>query len=78
VSDDPPSGSLIAIVDRAECFGFGYCVELLPAVFSLDGEGRSTAARVPADPERLAAAVDACPRAAIRLEPTSPAPADPA
>jgi ferredoxin len=78
VSDEPPAGSLTAIVDRAECFGFGYCVDVLPEVFSLNGEGRSTAARVPADPQRLAAAADACPRGAIRLEPASPAPADPA
>jgi ferredoxin len=78
VSDELAVGALIAVVDRAECFGFGYCVELLPAVFSLDGEGRSVAAHVLADPEHLAAAVDSCPRAAIRLVPSSPAPADPA
>jgi ferredoxin len=76
VSDEPAAGTLMAVVDRAECFGFGYCVDLLPAVFSLDEEGRSVAASAPADPVLLAAAVDACPRAAIRLEPTSPAPAD--
>ena len=62
-----PAGGLRAIVDRGECFSFGYCVEALPGVFSLDATGISVAADVDADPGLLAQAADACPRAAISL-----------
>jgi hypothetical protein len=46
-----------------------YRVEILPAVFSLDEEGKSVALDVDADPDLLAQAADACPRAAITLVP---------
>jgi ferredoxin len=61
--------SLRAVVDREECFGFGFCVETLPAVFSLDEEGKSVALEVDADQGLLAQAADACPRGAITLVP---------
>lgn len=67
MSADHPAVRLRAVVDRGECFGFGFCAETLPAVFSLDQEGRSVALDVDADPILLAQAADACPRAAITL-----------
>ena len=66
-SAERPAEHLRAIVDREECFGFGFCVETLPAVFSLDGEGKSVALDMDADGVLLAQAADACPRAAISL-----------
>jgi ferredoxin len=71
MSLERPNARLRAIVDRAECFGFGFCVEILPVVFSLDEEGRSVALDVEADQVLLAQAADACPRAAITLVPRS-------
>ena len=62
---------LVPVVDRDECMGFGYCAETLPAVFSLDDEGKSVVAAVVAavvaDREALDEAVDGCPRGAISL-----------
>ena len=58
---------LVPVVDRDECMGFGYCTETLPAVFSLDDEGKSVVAAVLADREALDEAVDGCPRGAISL-----------
>ena len=69
MSADRPAERLMAIVDREECFGFGFCVETLPAIFSLDAGGKSVALDVDADQVQLAQAVDACPRAAITLVP---------
>lgn len=62
-----PAERLRAIIDREECFSFGFCVEALPAVFSLDEEGKSVALDMDADGVLLAQAADACPRAAISL-----------
>ena len=62
-----PVERLRAVVDREECFGFGFCVETLPAVFSLDHEGKSVVRDADADRVLLAAAADACPRSAITL-----------
>ena len=67
MSPERPAEHLRAVVDRQECFGFGFCVETLPAVFSLDAEGRSVAVDVDADPALLEQAADACPRSAITL-----------
>lgn len=67
MSAEDPGRPLRAVVDRDECFGFGFCVETLPAVFSLDEEGKSVALDVDADQGLLAQAADACPRAAITL-----------
>jgi ferredoxin len=64
-------GQRRAIVDHDECFGFAFCVEILPSVFSLDEEGRSVARDVDADPALLAAAADTCPRSAITLGPAA-------
>lgn len=64
---DGPAERLLAIVDREECFGFAFCVDTVPAVFSLDGEGKSVALDVEADGDLLAQAADACPRSAISL-----------
>jgi ferredoxin len=69
MSAERPGELLRAVVDREECFGFGFCVDTLPAVFSLDDEGRSVALDVDADQGLLAQAADACPRAAITLVP---------
>jgi len=71
MSAERPGQQLRAIVDRSECFGFGFCVETLPAVFSLNGEGKSTPLDVDADQVLLAQAADACPRSAITLVPRS-------
>ena len=67
MSAERPVERLRAVVDREECFGFGFCVETLPAVFSLDGEGKSVALDVEADGDLLAQAADACPRSAISV-----------
>lgn len=58
---------LRAVVDRDECFGFGFCADTLPDVFFLDEEGRSVARDVDADPGALASAADSCPRGAISI-----------
>ncbi|MBI3746229.1 MAG: ferredoxin [Chloroflexi bacterium] len=68
---DGATAGLRAIVDRAECFGFGYCAEALPAVFHLDAEGKSVATDVEVDRALLLRAADDCPRAAISLLPTA-------
>ena len=65
--DDPATPRLRAIVDRAECFGFGFCADAVPAVFSLDAEGKSVALDVDVDPDLLVQAADTCPRSAITL-----------
>ncbi len=67
MSSAEPDENIRAVVDRDECFGFAYCAELLPSVFSIDEEGRSVARDVGADPGRLAEAVENCPRSAIIL-----------
>jgi ferredoxin len=55
------------VVDRGECFGFGYCADLLPAVFQVDATGHSVVIGFEADAALLARAVDDCPRGAIDL-----------
>jgi ferredoxin len=67
VKFDDPAERLLAIVDREECFGFAFCVDTLPAVFSLDGEGKSVALDVEAEADLLGEAANACPRSAISL-----------
>lgn len=62
-----PVEGIRAVVDRDDCFGFAYCVGILPSVFSIDREGRSVARDVKADPQRLNEAVENCPRSAITL-----------
>lgn len=69
MSSERPLERLRAVVDPEECFGFGFCVDSLPAVFSFDAAGKSVALDVDADPALLAQAADACPRAAIALVP---------
>jgi ferredoxin len=61
------AGALRAVVDREDCFGFGFCVGTLPAVFAIDETGHAVALDVDADAGRLAQAVDDCPRGAISL-----------
>ena len=60
-------GELRAVVDHDECFSFGYCVDLLPSVFSFDEEGKSVARDIAADVQLLREAVETCPREAISL-----------
>ncbi len=67
MSARPPDQRVRALVDRDECFGFGFCADTLPSVFSLDGEGKSVALAVDADPALMARAADDCPRGAITL-----------
>ena len=58
-------------VDREKCAGWGYCADAAPNTFDLvgnfvavkEGSGRD-------DPDRLQAAVRACPMRAIRLRQT--------
>jgi ferredoxin len=64
---EPLPGASVPVIDREECMGFGFCTETLPAVFSLDNEGKATVADVPADTGALDEAVDGCPRGAISL-----------
>lgn len=68
MSAERPSRDLVPVVDRDACMGFAYCVETLPAVFSLDDEGKSAVSAVNAAPADLAEAVDGCPREAISLQ----------
>jgi ferredoxin len=67
VKKDAPRERLRAVVDREACFGFAFCVDAVPAVFSLDAVGRSVAADVDVDAALLAQAVEGCPRSAISL-----------
>jgi ferredoxin len=64
-----PSDQSVPAVDRDECMGFGYCEEMLPAVFHVDEEGLSVVTDVPAEQALLEDAVDGCPRGAISLTP---------
>lgn len=68
-AEDPAAPRLRAVVDRGECFGFGYCAASLPAVFHLDAEGKSVAIEVDVDRALLVEAAEACPRGAISLMP---------
>jgi ferredoxin len=67
VTGPDPGRRLRAIVDHEECFGFAFCIDILPSTFSLDDEGHSVARDVDADPALLGEAVDTCPRSAISL-----------
>jgi ferredoxin len=67
MTGDAPAERVRAVVDRDECFGFGFCAGLLPDVFHLDEEGRSVVMDVEADPALLAQAADNCPRSAITV-----------
>lgn len=62
-----------AAVDRDECFGFGFCAQLLPEVFVIDETGHAVALDVDADAALLDQAVSDCPRSAIGLNGVSPA-----
>jgi ferredoxin len=58
-------------IDPAACDGFGYCVEMLPEVLSLDEWGFPIVAdgKIPDNLLRTARqAVQFCPRRALRLE----------
>ena len=69
--DDEP---LPAVVDREQCFGFGYCAEILPDVFVIDASGHATVVASRPDPLLIAEAVAACPRSAISaVDPGTPA-----
>ena len=67
MSDHKAPARWRAVVDREECFGFAFCAAAVPAVFSLDAEGKSVALDVEVDPEVLHDAADACPRSAISV-----------
>jgi ferredoxin len=62
-----PGARLRAIVDRDECFGFGFCESALPQVFRLDETGHAVALDVDADAELLTRAAEDCPRSAITI-----------
>lgn len=69
MTDEAPAVRLRAMVDREQCFGFGFCAGVLPDVFHLDASGHAVALDVDADPALLARAADDCPRSAITLVP---------
>lgn len=57
-------------VDRDRCAGCGLCVQVCPAVFEIDDQGRAVVrcAEVPAEHERACLdAVDMCPGEAIQI-----------
>jgi ferredoxin len=61
-------------VDMIACDAFGYCAELLPEIVELDEWGYPVVTGA-VTPELLAdarAAVDACPRLALRLAASAP------
>jgi ferredoxin len=64
-------GTLHVSIDPLECASTGYCVELVPAVFDLSGDG-PTAVLDPQPPmdllDRLREAETLCPTHAIRVE----------
>lgn len=64
---------LRAAVDRDECFGFGFCADLLPDVFVIDETGHAVARDMDADKALLEQAVGDCPRSAIELIRVPPA-----
>ena len=66
--DVSPINRIVVEVDRALCFGFGDCVDTLPAVFDLDDEDKA----IVLDPdaatvEDIAEAAQNCPVDAIIL-----------
>lgn len=61
------AGRLRAEVDRDECFGFGFCADLLPDTFVIDETGHAVARDVDADPALLEQAAGDCPRGAISV-----------
>lgn len=58
---------LRAVIDRDECFGFGFCADHLPEVFAIDESGHGVVIGDTADLDRLRLAADDCPRGAISL-----------
>lgn len=55
------------VIDRNECFGFGFCVDHAPEVFAIDETGHATVIGVSDDMDLLRLAADDCPRGAIGL-----------
>ena len=67
MADLPSTRNRIAIeVDRALCYGFGDCVDSLPAVFALDDEDTAVVLDVDAAPvDDILEAAQNCPVDAI-------------
>jgi len=61
--------TLQPVVDRDECFGFGFCVDHAPDVFAIDETGHAVVIGVASDLDRLRLAEGDCPRSAISLVP---------
>jgi len=55
-------------VDKEKCIGTGNCIDLAPAVFEFDAEGKSSVVNVSgADEKTLKEAAQSCPVEAITL-----------
>jgi ferredoxin len=75
----PPAGAhgtrFMVSADRERCQGHARCWEILPELFSIDGDGYSALGRgvpVPAGLEEQAQrAVASCPELALSIEPVS-------
>jgi ferredoxin len=61
------------VVDRDECFGFGFCVDHAPGVFAIDETGHAVVIGVSGDLDLLKLAAGDCPRSAIDLVPVADA-----
>jgi ferredoxin len=62
-------------VNQRLCEGTGYCVRIVPSVFSFDAEQRAVVdeqAVAEADDEQLLEAEQTCPTFAIVVEPATP------
>ncbi len=54
-------------IDRSLCSGFGSCVEEVPGVFALDGDGLATLLVAETDDEAVLDAAGSCPMGAIAV-----------
>jgi len=54
-------------IDRSLCSGFGSCVEEVPGVFALDGDGLATLLVTGTDDEAVLDASGSCPMGAITV-----------
>ena len=66
-----------AKVDPVTCIGCGLCVQLCPAVFAMQDDGKSKAVNPKGDDDTtegiIQGSIDACPVAAISFEEEKPA-----
>lgn len=60
-------GAYRIVIDRSLCAGYGLCAELAPDVIALDESNEAVARVGETDDERVLAAAEQCPMAAISV-----------